>query len=178
MKMQSLLLAFLSMFLVACGGSGGSGGNSPTPTPPNNTDKDGPNSTKSEYKIEQFSITPTEISPYIDSGNITLSYQVKNHETLFMAKAYVSINETLSDSDIEFYSDVCVNTLDCGKKSPYSTDCFFTNNNELYCGDDIAHAADLTPIIDALPKNAYIILETCDSSTLNCDTASVAVTFE
>lgn len=173
--MMKLNLIALLLLLTACGGGGGGGTNAPAPggNDPDPVD---------DLKITSFTVGGTSapdngISPYINNGNFTLAFDVSKRGSLFTAKAFVSINDTLSSSDVAFYDETCNDAIECGKPD-YSTDCFYTNDNEIYCAEDDESFADLSPIVDIIPKSVFIIMEICYNVRQDCTTMVSPVTFE
>ncbi len=114
------------------------------------------------------------ISANTNNGNFVLRWEVKNKRSDYKIKAFVSYNNTLSDTDVRFYSETC-SFDDCGDENPYKQDCFFNNNNDISCGND---KANLQAFLDEIPKDAYIILESCDITGSDCEHKVDAVRFE
>jgi hypothetical protein len=86
-------------------------------------------------------------------------------------------NDVLSNADIEFYKDNCL-LNDCGNNNPFTNDCFFNNNHDIWCEKERILEKDkinLQSFLNTIPKDAYIILKSCDVSGLSC---SQAVRFE
>jgi hypothetical protein len=114
------------------------------------------------------------ISANTNNGNFVLRWEVDNKRSPYKIEAFVSYNDTLSDTDVRFYSETC-SYDDCGDKNPYEQDCFFNNNNDISCGKD---KANLQGFLDEIPKNAYIIIESCDIADSDCNHKVDAVRFE
>ena len=139
------------------------------------------------YTINNFDVTGTSadnasgqapINPAVNGGNFVMSWTLEDISDQHIFSAFVSLNDVLSSSDIKFYDEICSGAIPCGQSNPYSLDCFFNNSNEIFCAGNIGDTADLSSFLDTIPKDAFIIFESCDSSTLNCDTEAHAVQFQ
>jgi hypothetical protein len=178
-----LISIALILSMTACGG----GGNSSDSSIIDSSVSGNNNTSDQSYNITDFNITGTsadnnsgqaQINPAINKGNFSLSFSLEDISEIHYISAYVSLNETLSDSDVEIYSLLCGGALECGYSNPYSTDCFFNNDNNIYCDSDSSNPNDLSSLLNALPQDAFIILESCDGPISPCDTAVYAVQFQ
>ncbi len=154
----------------------------------NPNDSNPNDSKKGEYVIKTFEVTGTSqdvngiapISPSINNGNFTLKWEVEDNDSLYKVQIFVSNNDVLSNADIEFYKDNCL-LNDCGNNNPFTNDCFFNNNHDIWCEKERILEKDkinLQSFLNTIPKDAYIILKSCDVSGLSCSQATEAVRFE
>ncbi len=171
--MKSVLVASAALGLAACGGASSDVSNPP------------PADNSPFYSIQSFDVFGTSddeagrapIDPQVSNGNFVLSLEIKDGNTSYGIRGFVSQNQTLSDSDVDFLQVSC-NPVDCGSSGTVSDDCFFGSDNSLFCTrDDDGFVADLTPFLDTIPKDAHIIIQSCDPSFTTCETASHPVQF-
>lgn len=171
MHKRILIIGAFAFLIAACGGGGSSS-----------------DSAERSYTVGSFVVTGTSannaagqapISPTTNGGNFVLTWKLADiANQQHIVSAFVSQNNVLSDSDIKFYRETCNGATACGSSNPFSKDCFFTNANRISCAGDPGDGADITAFLDALPKDAFIIFKSCDSSSLNCSTASYPVQFQ
>ncbi|MCU7920750.1 MAG: hypothetical protein KZQ95_20705 [Candidatus Thiodiazotropha sp. (ex Epidulcina cf. delphinae)] len=133
-----------------------------------------------DVNVDEFDVTGTSadleegrapIDPAINDGNFELTWKVDDDDALsYTATFYLSVNSNLSrNNDIEFASILCDNFLSCDNDKRNDEDCYFTNDLEMYCGDeDSVVQYDVDEVVDSLPMDAYIIIEAC--TLFDCDT--------
>ncbi|MCU7906480.1 MAG: hypothetical protein KZQ76_11705 [Candidatus Thiodiazotropha sp. (ex Epidulcina cf. delphinae)] len=133
-----------------------------------------------DVNVDEFDVRGTSadldegrapVDPAVNNGNFELTWKVDDEDALgYTATFYLSVNSNLSrNNDIAFAYIVCDNFLSCDHDNRNDEDCYFTNDLEMYCGDeDSSVKYDVDEAIDSLPMDAYIIIEAC--SPFDCDT--------
>lgn len=166
---KTITAAGFAAILAACGG-GGSGGN--------NSADELPGYTITAYDIAGTSADESGQAP-IDAndsgGDFVASWSVIDGNG-YSAQLFVSENETFSSADVEFFDRFCT-SADCGVSDSFADDCTFGTDNSIQCASDTGDAADLTAFLDTLPKDAFILMRSCDASQINCDIEAHAVQF-
>ena len=120
----------------------------------------------------------TPINPAENLGRFSIKWRVRDSFFSYRAAMAVSLDKVASGSDRVFFFRNCGSNNDtCPQASSTTVDCQITNEHILSCtGDD--NQADLTTFFDVLPKNAYIIIETCMTSDTACFTKFHPVQFQ
>ena len=114
--------------------------------------------------------------PQSNQGLVIIRWTVR---ALFQnsIKLVVSEDSSLSGDDVELYFSLCNLATLCGQKEVYML-CDFDTNNIMQCGL-LGASPDLTNFLDTIPKNAYIIIESClNGFPLLCSTRSQGVRFQ
>ena len=171
-----LLISIASVLLAACGGGGGSDGETPANVGDTNT----------TTRINSFAVggsssttSPVSLNPGINSGNFIVSWNISSGAT-YHVDLFVSEDAMLSDTDLEFFSKNCgVATSDC-TSSTAQYQCQFNSQNRIACRDNSGAnpGRDLTAFLDEIPKDAFLILEACDSTFESCASSAVRVRFQ
>ena len=141
-----------------------------------------------DYDIKSFDIqTPSgdsfggdaQINPGVSGGAFVPSWSVEDASSLYTAALYLSSDTMLSAGDQLFFDEVCGSVqAACPDAASTSVDCTFNSSNVMQCSGQPEDAVDLTAYLPGLPYNGYIILESCDSSGLDCVTASHPVVLQ
>lgn len=155
-------------FLAACGGGGGTSGGGvvvdPGPSVP-------------AHRVLDISVSANgDISP--GTPAFTLFYDVDDPDVLYDVTGYISADNSLSNADIEFVFGRCGGLDDeCGAQDhPLAIDFDLNNSHELFLSGD-PNPVDLSGFLDTIPKDAFIILETCNIGGTQCETVAIDVTF-
>lgn len=172
MSNLTLLFVFIVFTLLGCGG----GKNKSTASTP-------PVGGKVTTKITTFNIIGSSdadngvipINAGIDNGKFKVEWEVISSEN-YDVDLYLSNDKYLSDkTDIVFSALICGSTP---SSSPCthtaSLDCKFSSTNKISCGSN-NQEKDLSSFLNALPQQAFIIIEVCDSSYKSCKVSSQAV---
>jgi len=171
-KLISLIVIFTSLLFTACGGS--------APEPPSVTD------VLNSYELTSFSVEGTSgdtpeglapIDPQTNGGEFLLRWTVR--EALQNSiRLIVSEDNNLSDDDVEIYFFICNIATFCGQ-AQVRMPCEFDTDDVMECGLLIKESAFLTSFLDTIPKDAFIIIESClNGFPLLCDTRSDGVQFQ
>jgi hypothetical protein len=176
--MKTLAICSLALLLSACGSD-----NTQTNTTTRESNTNTTSETDDSFTINSFAITgpdgstdPASIDPAINNGTFVIDLSVSDSR-LYSAEIFVSANNTLSEFDISVGGGTCSATDDECNDGTTTDECRFTNNNTIICNPDDTEGYDISSILDELPKDAFIIIKSCNASDLNCDTASSPVTF-
>lgn len=154
--MKGILLAGLMILaLTGCGGSsssansGGTSGNGGTP-----------------YELTTLKVSPASFTPGTPSFSIT--FNVDNPNSPYDIHFFLSADDTLSTSDTEILTGECgALDDDCGANMhPVTVDCDYTNSLELSCAGTAP--IDLSTFLTTIPKDAFLIVKTCDITSINC----------
>jgi hypothetical protein len=119
----------------------------------------------------------TDVAPIdanTNSGNFSLEWSLYDQSKRYKMNAYVSENETLSNSDPQFLEFTCSTTSGaCNTADPFQLSCSFDTSNNIDCAGNALEPVDLTSFLSSLPINAYILLESCDFDGLLCHAVQV-----
>lgn len=103
---------------------------------------------------------------------------------MYEVDIYVSADNNLSQSDVNFFSDNCIRTDGC-ERTNSDLECQYdgTTANTIRCGLEINRSSGGTNVSNVVRDNvftqgAYIIIQTCNITNLSCGTSSHAVFFE
>ncbi|MBL4794787.1 MAG: hypothetical protein JKY24_04615 [Pseudomonadales bacterium] len=157
--MKLYLIATLSMFLIACGGS------DDTEKP---DDSIGGQDTESRVLIS-FESTDI-IDPAVANGEFLISWDYLTDSSVYNYKVSLSHNETLTQSDLVIIADSCIGGLGCETKVNH--ECNINNDNQIEC----QQITDITEFLFHLPLDAYMIIEICED-VFDCVTRSYPVQF-
>ncbi len=172
-----LFSILISLVLSSCGGSNKSKASSePTPTNLNGSIKIN-NIVVKGTSAPVKGVTP--ISANVKSGVFDVSWHVKS-STPFEVDIYVSHDPFLSDKkDIRIFGQRCGNPklYRCGDKG--SVRCNFKTDNKIGClySDTSKSLISISPVLDRLPKVAYIIIEACNITYTSCKVRAQKVEF-
>lgn len=173
--MKFLAVLGLCLLATACGSDSGSKDNIPKPL----EDK-----AREDILIISFTITgpddstnPASIDPAINNGTFAIDFNLLGADKIYDVELFVSTNNTLSEFDISFGQGQCAPTDNECNDGSSTDECRFTNNNSITCDANDSEGISIASALDTLPKDAYIILQACNITGSECDTASTPVTF-
>ncbi len=167
--------AALSVLIIACGGgddSTSSGGGSIV--------------VEEKTVINSFTVTGsaapiggiTPINAGVSGGEFAIDWDIES-TTVYNFRLLVSDNNTYEVlDDLEIFALSCgpvATTFNCNQTGHF--DCRFNNSNEMSCGVVAPGnlAEDLTSFLTALPANAFLIAQACNSLAEDCEIAPVAI---
>ena len=118
------------------------------------------------------------INPGINNGEFHITWSV-NDLVQNTVKLVVSNDSNLSDDDVEIYFSLCNQAVPCGQ-AQVDMLCTISTTNLLTCGFGlISQETPLTEFLDTIPKNAFIIIESCfNANPLLCDSRGKSVQFQ
>ena len=118
------------------------------------------NNSSDGVSLDSFNINPNTINPAINGGQFELSWEASNFASSYFVDMVFSLDRGISDDDIIVFSEFC--TLEDCAQTEVSTTCFFTNSNTMSCS--AFGGSNLSPLIETLPLEAYLILQLCDDA--------------
>lgn len=109
--------------------------------------------------------TSVGLNPNISSGAFEVAWSIDQSD--YYLSLAVALDEAGADA-IQFYDGV-------ESRATGSIDCHFTTALKMSCGDvgpdyPFNPETDVSPIIMALPMDAYLLLTVCDYEQTECDT--------
>lgn len=175
-----LLFAVTAAVVSACGGESSDSDTDLPPPPDFNTD---PPQTLKSFDISgsapDTSGGRAPIDPAISSGQFGVSWEVADSRSLYDVAMAVSLDDSASAGDVVFYARTCGSLkAGCPEAPTTNIDCIFNNSNELSCVDDPDTMADLSTFLDVIPKDAFVVIETCTITGHNCFVKSHPVVFQ
>lgn len=172
--MRTALLSVSLAVLAACDGGGSAApATPPTPVTP-------------AYELQYFETVGTSadlpggvspLNPAIAGGNFTVTTRVADHTQGYRLQLWLSENANLSSADVKVYDNTCTTLRACGSTATFVNDCFINASNEFWCADHSTRT-DLTAFLDTIPKDAFLIANTCDWTAFNCTFAALPVQFQ
>lgn len=162
----------LALMLGACGGS----------------DEDGSDfEVTSQTRIDEFAVVGTgapvsaqvPISASQNQGRFQLTWSASAATSSgYNARVYASEDALLDAADIDFFSQNCgpSDTLyNCGNTGEFQ--CSFATDNSIGCDLGFGRRS-LQPLLDTLPKSAFLLLQVCDALFTDCKVEAAAVIFQ
>lgn len=164
-KLFGLLMAFVSISLIACGGGGGST-RVVTPQVINYTPELQHFDIVDSYGIDTAKpgTTPLTIDPYYDGGLFDVFWEVNSLEDYRMN---IRINDTAGvNNSLLIYSEICGLNRACDQGG--GVICEYTANYMLSCNgsNNPRYIRELFP--DGAPEGLHLVLEVCDLNSSYC----------
>jgi hypothetical protein len=167
---QSLSLAVLTLgvfLLVGCGGSGRSAGVVYADNPPP------VNYTPELYSFDLFdsydvdtrvdSVTPLALSPFYYEGLFDIFWQANSLENYHLE---LRLNDRPSSyNSLLIHHEICGEGLWCDQAG--SLICEYTSDLFMACESE--PLVDVSPLIQTLPQELYLILQVCDINSSWCE---------
>lgn len=117
-------------------------------------------------------------SPYVNNGHFEINWEVTSYHE-YRVELIINDRPQL-DNGVILSSSWCGRGEDCGNYSYQS--CYYSSDFTIACERPESHSPagthDISPLMDRVPDELYLMLEICDDALFYCEYQTQRITLE